>query len=63
MHLVPMYNVDVADRLYICSRLDGKHVVFGGIIEGLDLVKEMERCGTQGGKPSKKVTISDCGQL
>jgi len=46
-----------------CNWLDGKHVVFGKVVEGLDLVKKMEACGTSSGKPTKKVVITDCGQL
>ena len=45
------------------DRLDGKHVVFGKVIDGLDLVKKIEGLGSQSGTPSKKVTIEDCGQL
>lgn len=48
----------------ICiSRLDGKHVVFGHVIEGMNVVEAMERFGSKNGKTSKKITISDCGQL
>jgi len=43
--------------------LDGKHVVFGKVVEGLDVVKKMEEQGTQSGKPKADVTIADCGQL
>jgi len=43
--------------------LDGKHVVFGRVTEGLDVVKAMEGQGTQSGKPKVDVTIADCGQL
>jgi len=43
--------------------LDGKHTVFGRVVEGLKIVKAMERLGTQSGKPKSKVTIIDCGQL
>jgi peptidylprolyl isomerase len=43
--------------------LDGKHVVFGKVVEGLDIVKKMEEQGTQSGKPKTDVTIADCGQL
>ena len=43
--------------------LDGKHVVFGSVIEGQDIVKKMEACGTQSGRPTKKILIADCGQL
>ncbi|XP_015787241.1 peptidyl-prolyl cis-trans isomerase A1 isoform X2 [Tetranychus urticae] len=43
--------------------LDGKHVVFGSVTEGMDVVKKIEGFGTQSGKPKTKVTISNCGQL
>ncbi|XP_076317734.1 peptidyl-prolyl cis-trans isomerase-like isoform X1 [Tachypleus tridentatus] len=43
--------------------LDGKHVVFGKVVEGMDVVKKIESCGCQSGKPSKKIVIADCGQL
>jgi len=49
--------------MYILYRLDGKHVVFGGVVEGLDVVKKMESYGSSSGKTSKKITIADCGQL
>jgi peptidylprolyl isomerase len=43
--------------------LDGKHVVFGRVIEGLDVVKQMESQGAQSGRPNAEVVIADCGQL
>lgn len=43
--------------------LDGKHVVFGSVVEGMDVVKKVESYGTQSGKPKKKVVITKCGQL
>ncbi|XP_026645461.1 peptidyl-prolyl cis-trans isomerase A-like [Microtus ochrogaster] len=43
--------------------LDGKHVVFGKVKEGMNIVEAMERFGSRNGKTSKKITISDCGQL
>lgn len=45
------------------GRLDGKHVVFGRVKEGMNVVEAMERCGSKDGKTSKKITITDCGQL
>merc|ERR1711901_8315 len=43
--------------------LDGKHVVFGSVAEGMDVVKKVEAVGSQSGKTSKPVVIADCGQL
>ena len=42
---------------------DGKHVVFGQVIEGMDVVRSIEKVGSQSGKTKKKVLIADCGQL
>lgn len=43
--------------------LDGKHTVFGQVVEGQDLVKKIEAVGSRSGAPSQIVTITDCGQL
>ena len=43
--------------------LDGKHVVFGRVVEGLDTLKQIERAGTKSGAPTKEVIITDCGLL
>lgn len=43
--------------------LDGKHVVFGNVTKGLDVVKAIEAVGSQSGKTAKPVVIGDCGQL
>ncbi|RZF36762.1 hypothetical protein LSTR_LSTR005075 [Laodelphax striatellus] len=54
-------------QFFICNArtewLDGKHVVFGHVISGLDVLKKMEKCGTKAGLPTEKVTISSCGEL
>lgn len=43
--------------------LDGRHVVFGKIIEGFDTVKMIEGYGSSGGKTSMKITIVDSGEI
>lgn len=45
------------------SWLDTKHVVFGAIVDGMDVVKKIESYGTQSGKTSKKITVANSGQL
>ena len=46
-----------------CSWLDGKHVVFGELIEGMDTLKKIEACGSRSGATSKSVIIADCGEF
>ncbi|OQR79968.1 peptidyl-prolyl cis-trans isomerase-like [Tropilaelaps mercedesae] len=54
-------------QFFLCtvktSWLDGKHVVFGSVVEGMDVVKQMEAFGSQSGSTKKKVVVADCGQL
>ena len=54
-------------QFFICTAkttwLDGKHVVFGKVLDGMNVVKAMEANGSQSGAPKKPVVIADCGQL
>lgn len=43
--------------------LDGKHVVFGSVVDGMDVVKKIEGVGSGSGQTKHDVVISDCGQL
>ncbi|XP_055734062.1 E3 SUMO-protein ligase RanBP2-like isoform X1 [Salvelinus fontinalis] len=45
------------------EHLDFKHVAFGFVREGMDVVRSMGELGTKTGKPSKKIVITKCGQL
>lgn len=54
-------------QFFICTEktqwLDGKHVVFGKVVDGYSVVKEMEKVGTDGGTTRERVVIEDCGQI
>lgn len=41
--------------------LDGKHVVFGQVISGMDIIRKIEKFGTQEGCPKETVKVVDCG--
>ena len=47
----------------ILSSPPGRHVVFGQVVQGMDVVKKIEECGSASGKPSKKVVITNCGEV
>ncbi|EER96387.1 hypothetical protein BDA96_02G144500 [Sorghum bicolor] len=54
-------------QFFICtaqtSWLDGKHVVFGKVVDGYAVVQKMEAVGSGSGATSQTVVIEDCGQL
>jgi cyclophilin family peptidyl-prolyl cis-trans isomerase len=43
--------------------LDGKHVVFGQVVEGDSVVQAIEAVGSRSGRPSAQVRVSECGEL
>ena len=43
--------------------LDGKHVVFGQVLSGMDVVWKMDKMGTSQGKPKQKITVMECGEI
>lgn len=54
-------------QFFLCTEstphLNGKHVVFGKVTQGMDIVKKVEKVGSGSGKTSKKVMIADCGEV
>lgn len=48
---------------YLFKRLDGRHVVFGKVLSGMDVVHKIEAEGAQSGTPRSKVMITDSGEL
>merc|ERR1719335_1342163 len=54
-------------QFFICTAkttwLDGKHVVFGHVAEGMDVIKQVEAVGSESGRTSQPVAIEDCGEI
>jgi cyclophilin family peptidyl-prolyl cis-trans isomerase len=54
-------------QFFICTEqtpwLDGKHVVFGSLVEGDEVLKAMEGQGSQSGATRADVEITDCGEV
>ena len=46
-----------------CKWLDCKHVVFGQVEDGFEVVKAIEKVGSGSGSTSERVVIVDCGEL
>ena len=54
-------------QFFLCFKatphLDGRHVVFGEVVEGMDVLDKLEAVGTRPGPPTSPVKIADCGEL
>ena len=63
----PLLSLSTGSQFFLCTVktewLDGKHVVFGSVTKGMDVVKKVEGYGSGSGKTSATITIADCGQL
>ncbi len=43
--------------------LDGYHCVFGELVEGDNILRQLELAGTRSGTPTAKIVIDDCGEI
>ena len=54
-------------QFFLCTAktawLDGKHVVFGAVVEGQDVVAKIEKVGSESGRTAKPVVVAECGEV
>ena len=59
----PCPNAQFFITTVVTSWLDGKHVVFGEVEEGMDVVKKIEAAGSDSGRPKSRVVITSSGEV
>ena len=54
-------------QFFLCTAktewLDGRHVVFGKVVEGMEVLKAVEAYGSESGRTSAQIVVKDCGEL
>ena len=53
---IPLY-------IFLLQHLDGKHVVFGKLTKGMEVLDELENANEKGSKPNPQIKIVDCGEI
>ncbi|AQK67032.1 Peptidyl-prolyl cis-trans isomerase CYP20-1 [Zea mays] len=57
------FFITTVDENRLPKKLDGRHVVFGKVVKGMDVVRKIEAEGQLTGVPKAKVVIANSGQL
>jgi len=64
-HSTPLFREKKKKKFFVCTVrtdfLDGKHVVFGQLVEGWSVIKACEACGSRSGATSQEVVVGGCG--
>lgn len=54
-------------QFFICTEatpwLDGKHCVFGKVTDGMDVIRKVEKAGSQSGATRQPVVVEECGEV
>lgn len=59
-----VFNIATKTQFFLCTVdcpwLDGKHVVFGSVVDGMDVVQKMEAVGSPSGKTKEVTNCNVC---